>query len=285
MSETHACGKSKVEVYDWKPLDEPGVQGMIHKNLIDVDHTYQRDESVAKSRKIAAEFQWRLFGVVSVTDRGCGRFWAFDGQHRLGGAKRRDDIVEVPCIIFRVSSDLVEAREEESKLFVDANGTRTSVAAHARHKAALNYRDPASMRVQSLLDSDGRQLVHCNSNSEMKVARCARLLVKWSTKNGDLLTRMYPLMSKICGDGPLHEIVVDSLLWVETNLRDDSLLAQRWSTKLLAAGSALIVTEARREAALYGHSGAAVWGRAIVKMLNKGMRNKLMLRETTEGAP
>jgi hypothetical protein len=96
-------GTDKVARYGWTVTDEPGVLRMLHKDHLLVPAEYQRDANEDKVRKIASEWSWLSFGAVIVGHRG-GKYYTIDGQHRVLAAKRRSDVGEVPCVVFKTTT-------------------------------------------------------------------------------------------------------------------------------------------------------------------------------------
>lgn len=127
----------------WLPLD-----------ILVVDARYQRDadrkESRAIFRRIAEGFDWRKFQPPTVTPIGDGRFAVLDGQHRVGGAKLRPDIPEVPCYVVTAP----ELRDQ-AQAFVAVNRDRVQVNPYHLHHAQVVARDPDAVHLQEVCDRAG----------------------------------------------------------------------------------------------------------------------------------
>jgi hypothetical protein len=88
---------------------EKGTVKWIATSLLCVDHTYGRMPSEAKIRKIAANWDWLMVGVLTVGERKNGGLYVVDGQHRLLGA-RKAGIENLRCAIFPSMGPMQEAQ-------------------------------------------------------------------------------------------------------------------------------------------------------------------------------
>lgn len=123
---------TKVEVYKWNKPGDKGEFMWLPKESLKIDLSYQREiDSKTRVAEIARNFDWALFGVilVALNDEG---YYILDGGHRVRGAMRREDIKEIPCIVF-VFDDI----SDEAKVFYDFNNQRKTVSTFDNHKAAL----------------------------------------------------------------------------------------------------------------------------------------------------
>lgn len=97
----HKVPVSKRIQFNWADPDDRGEYMDIPKDHLEVDHTYQRDTvSIERINSIAREFRWSAFGVLLIIRGSDGTLWVYDGQHRLAAAKLRDDIDDLPCLVF-----------------------------------------------------------------------------------------------------------------------------------------------------------------------------------------
>jgi len=105
-----------------KTLGEKGKASYLSKDVLQFDTSYQRPEITAFVWHIARNFSWKLFGTVSVSQRINGEYFVFDGQHRVLAARLRDDIDNIPCLVFNL-----DGVSEEAEAFLDLNTERADL--------------------------------------------------------------------------------------------------------------------------------------------------------------
>lgn len=271
-------GTSKVERYKWKPLTEKPDLRWIDKSKIDVDHSYQRELNDKKAVEIASTFSWPAFGALVVAERGDGKFVVTDGQHRLGAVKRRADIKEVPCVVFR-AEDVVE----EAHAFNDGNTLRRPLTAFDRFRAKLMLGDEAAHTVQKLVTSINRIVARGGGQGgSSKVVSCIGVLQRLAKIDTARLTKLWPLIAQLSEGGLISEILVESLFYIEGRVDGDgSLLDTKWKNRLLGIGGHELIQGAYRAAAFYARGGNRVWAAGMLEVLNSGLRNRLVLRVST----
>ena len=126
---------------------------MIKKSLLRIDSTYQTDvRKKAAIKKIAENFCWQSFGTLAVSRRG-GIYYVIDGQRRTCVAKLIDEIVEVPCIVFK-SMDVVN----EARSFVNINVGRAPVSTLDKFNARVVAGDETAIALKSLVESCGWEI-------------------------------------------------------------------------------------------------------------------------------
>ena len=129
---------------------------------LQVDPSYQRSidngPSQALVRKIAMFWDWTLFHPLAVARRQDGSLWVVDGQHRLGAARLRRDIYDIPCV---VSPSLSQADEAAS--FVAMNQQRRPLTKLDLFKAAVTGTDSEAAQIAAALAEAGLSLApHTN---------------------------------------------------------------------------------------------------------------------------
>lgn len=141
----------------------PSIEWVFTKDL-SVDETYQRRTDNEASRRliasIAAKFDWRLFGVLTVSRRPDGSLKVIDGQHRWTGAAMRGDIDQVPCCLSRF-----ETAEEEAKLFIVANRARKPMNRLDDFHAALAAADEDALEILRLVTEAGLRVARNTSSA------------------------------------------------------------------------------------------------------------------------
>lgn len=99
----------------------------IHKDKLVIPvEDYQRDESMGViSNAIAQNFDVVAFGTLAVIHSADNTLRVLDGGTRLSGARKRADIIDVPCQVF---SGLTLVEEAEAFLRINENRRRLQVA-------------------------------------------------------------------------------------------------------------------------------------------------------------
>jgi hypothetical protein len=118
-----------------------------------VDDTYQRSIENGASqkliRKIAIDWDWRLCVPLIVSRRAEGLF-VIDGQHRVEGARLRDDIPFIPCATYDF-----QGPEAEAELFVQANRARRPMQRLDDFHAAIVAGDENAIAVNEVVAEAG----------------------------------------------------------------------------------------------------------------------------------
>ncbi len=263
-TDRHACGKSKVEVYNWTMKDEPGTQHYIHKNLLNVDKEYQRTSvSWTRVNEIASSWSWKACGVLSVAKRPDSSLWVFDGQHRKLGADKRADITTLPCIVF--DSEVVA---EEAQAFYDVNTNRGNMPWTDKFRALIAANDPTAMQVKEMVESEGYTI---NCSGVPFTVRCAGALMTQFQKDKEIAQRIWRLCAALHAGEVIRDRIYSGLCHLETALSargDETLLAKHNVQTLQNAGVDAIWESIASAVGFYKSGGAKVWAEGIVKLLN-----------------
>lgn len=261
----------KREKYSWAEPCEPGTFLMIKKDELNIDGSYQREEvSKDKVMEIARDWDWKLFGTLSVIMRKDGTCWLYDGGHRARASFLRDDITELPCMVFESADEKTEA-----KAFIGANTMKSVVSAYHKHRASVKTGEPIAMAAQSILDKHGyfptqtapkkygfaaisalqSQVKEDRNLAEKVFAVCANIAQDGETISGDVLTAIFTCQKKLEGKVDILKGSHFDRLFRET----------------LPGIEAAI----RREKHIVGKGGAAVSAKAVLDVLNKGKKRRL----------
>ena len=263
FSDSH--GKiSKVDRYKWSDPKTPGVMMFIPKEVLNVDRdTYQRDVDQHKVTRIASKFSWPAFGVITCALRSDGSYWIVDGQHRWGGAMKRSDVKEVPCIVFE-STGIVD----EAQTFIDTNSLRRAVSAVGKFRAQLVTEDDNALFVEKLVAMSGRKVGFTGPTG----VACVRLLYNLAEKHRSVLERVWPMITRASEGHPLHQEVVDAIVHIEINLPEGvSLTDPRWCRRVVDTGALELLGAARKAASFYAKGGARIWAEGVLNRLNKSI--------------
>jgi hypothetical protein len=257
----------KIERYKWKLLDQPGELRMLNKKVLCVDENYQRAANDAKVKELARAWSWLACGAILVAERESS-FFVFDGQHRVMAALRRSDIERLPCVVFKTSGT-----KEEAEAFLRANKNRKPLNSMAKFRAATTAGHPEAILVNQLITGVGRTI---SGKSDGATVRCLALMMRHAKLQPDVLTRLFPLIGIVCVGKPVHERILDGLLYIETHLPDEqSLIDKEWRKRMLRVGYDGLLDAANRFAAAYSKGGARVWAVGMVEAMNKGCRNRM----------
>ena len=266
----------KVDRYKWTPLDNRGHFDWVDKTKLEVDHTYQRPEAKQKVLRIAAEFSWQKFGCLVVSLRADGRHVVIDGQHRAMAVLRRDDITQVPCMIF---TELEVS--DEAGAFVGLNTARKPVSALVKYEAQLIAGDAIAVWVEQTLKALGFERVK-TLHAAMQI-KCIAELQKMAATNETRTYSTLRILASMCsgGNSPAHVDVLQ-VVWVlvmqvgEQGMEQMELLEER----LNKVGYVAVKKEIDKCRELIGSHQvykAADW---VLERLNKGCRANKLTRKS-----
>lgn len=266
-----ASNKSKVEVYKWALLDFPGTPKLLHKSMLQIDTTYQREISEERVLALASAWSWLAFGALSVAKRPDETYFVFDGQHRLEAAKRRVDIRELPCIVFELDD-----MPKEAIAFYFANCNRRSVTVFSKLRALLAGGDLVAHDAVALMKSEKYQ--PASRGGEYCVNALGTFL-KHFRRDRDLLTKTWPLIAKVHAGRPVSNKPFQAIMYI-AKYATPSILTPVGEKRLLELGFDSIVASINRVAAVFEGGGAKVYAQGVIDLLNKGRRtNKFNLQD------
>ena len=140
------------------------------KLIVPIDE-YQRDEAQGLiAKEIAIHFNIVAFGVLTVIERSNGaapELLVADGGTRLAGARMRDDIIMVPCMVY---SGLT--REQEADVFLSINQTRKRLGVEQLQHAQEFAGDELALRVADILSTLRQHRVDFSGLGALR--RCVR---------------------------------------------------------------------------------------------------------------
>lgn len=141
-SPKHQPARGSMPSIEWVQLDR-----------LQVDDSYQRSIDAGPSKvliaRIGREWDWRLCVPLMVSRRADGLF-VIDGQHRLSGARLRDDVPQLPCCI-----SVYAGPADEAAMFVAANRERRAMNRLDDFHAAQAGGDKDALAVAALIESVG----------------------------------------------------------------------------------------------------------------------------------
>jgi len=260
---------SKVERYKWSVQDEPGEFMYIDKTALVVDHSYQRNINPIKTKAIASDWSWTACGAILVAKRTQG-LYVIDGQHRVMAARKRTDIIQLPCLVFPSLGVT-----EEAKSFLTVQMMRKSVSAYEKFNALLVVEDTSALLVKRICEDFGITIVKASKTA--KTVTCISVLLKWANTRPDMLERVWPIIVASCEGNPIKETIVEGVLYIESQLAKNnaSIVGTVWADRVVKIGSENLHNSAIAAAQAFKRGGARVWAMGMTQLINKGLQNRL----------
>ena len=249
-------------------LNYTGKLAMVNKNSLFIDHTYQRELRKNVVVEIVKNFKWSVFSALTVYEGLDGKLYIVDGQHRWAASLEIDEILEVPCTIFK---DVTAAKD-----FIRINGLRKAVSAIEKQRAQLAYSDPLAVKVQNLIVASGR-VVGKSTNGH--TVRCLFKLKKLVETHEEEVLRIWPVLLKVCAGQGLHEDLLSGFVYLE-RFAKHRISEKHWADRAIAIGADELHKAAISEARAYAKGGDKIWACGIRNRINKGLHNKLEFQES-----
>lgn len=123
----------------------------VSPNETQTDPMYQREVNEARAAAMAEHFDHALVGVVALSEREDGSMVIIDGQHRWTAAKMAG--LGDAKFLAEVHEGLTP--EEEARLFLRLNGTRSAVPAFAKFRARVAAKEDAAMAITAIAKKIG----------------------------------------------------------------------------------------------------------------------------------
>jgi hypothetical protein len=263
--------KPKRDRWLWAKPGKPGIFLLIPKDQLNIEGEYQREQvSDAKVTDIARNWDWRLFGTISVVVRKDGSFWVFEGGHRTRAAFKRDDVNELPCMVFES-----ESVSDEARAFVGANTMKSAVRAHQKHKAACVAGEPVAVATAKILEKYGYKASSAATSKYIFAA--VECLTNAVRENPERAERVFGSLASIAIDGePISRDVFQGVYEVVKATRETvDILSGRHLVRLKEIGLCGINKLIQREKTILDRGGPAVCRKAVLDLLNKGLSRKI----------
>lgn len=264
-------GLSKVDVFKWKQLDNPGDFQWIPKTLLNVDHSYQRNGShVSRTRvmSIAQNWSWLKLGVLLVCRRKDMTFWVYDGQHRKLAADKRLDVTVLPCLVF--PSELIST---EADAFFGANTLRGAMDRITKFNAQIVAGDKHALGVRDMMAKYGYEA----GEGSFKIRCIGRVLADYAV-DPDVADKVFGLCAEMFQGEPITERVFGGLCFLERFVakhKSGSIFDAHNYEAITRLGPRKLEEEIDRAKAYYaGGGGAKVWAAGIVNALNYKRRSR-----------
>ena len=264
-------GVAKREKFSWAKPSEPGMFLMVRKEDLNIDGSYQREEvSALKVREIASEWDWKLYGVLSVVLRPDGTLWVYDGGHRCRAAFLRDDITELPCMVFEVGD-----RIDEARAFLGTNLIKTFVSAYHKHRAGVMTGEPVAKVAAAILNKHGYTAATAGRKTELAAINTLQKIAK---EDAETAERVFGACVVLAGKNQdaITGNVLEGLFRCAKKLEGKAdILANGHLEKLAKETLPGIEAAIRRERHIAGKGGATIAAKAILDLLNKGKQRRL----------
>lgn len=192
-------GSAQVAVAPAPTLKEGAVQSganlvYLPVSTLQVDRRYQRPLNQPWARELAAKWDDRLLGIMTVSYRD-GGYWLLEGQHRSTAlVSRGEGERKVPCIVF---SNLT--LKEEADIYLGRNNVKLSTSM-ALFRAKLAAGEPAAVDIDRIVrEVHGLSIGQGNKAGVQGVGTLFRLH-EWG-----VLAETMDLWSQIWGDKTVRE--------------------------------------------------------------------------------
>lgn len=263
----------KITRYGWTVKDKRGKFMEIPKELLVVDHTYQRSANRMKIREIQSDFSWVAFCCIAVAFR-AGRYYVIDGQHRQLAAMSRSDIDTIPCMVFESVSI-----EEEARGFLSTNILRKPIGSIDSFRAKLVAGDEEALYIDRVLRYNNIKLVKSadSPRSMSSVAACFKM-VKESKPDFD---QAVSIVAEMCQDCTIHHFLLQGMYYLSRNL-DTPLTDTRLRKRILSVGASELVKAANKAVAYHDAGGPAIWSEGMLNEINKRIRIPFKIKGASE---
>lgn len=251
--------------YVWNEVDVPGEFKRIPIVELAVDPDYQRTGRVCRPRvdEIRKNWSWIACGTLIVAVRGDGTYWVVDGQHRLLGAQKRNDIESLPCLVFPVAE-----LSEEALGFYRVNTVRGAVDQVTKFKARLTAKDPEAEAIHKLVIEQGYRL----GSSSDKTVDCMTALCDAYKSSPKIMADVWALCVDLHGGKHIQANVLKALFYLERFLVQQrtgkSILNGQHLARMKTLGIPIINTQMSTMRKALGHGGSKVGAQTLVNLLN-----------------
>jgi hypothetical protein len=193
-----------------------------------------------------------------------GKLVIVDGQHRALAAAARDDVTDVPCMVFEWDS-----LTREAMAFVKANTTAKNATPYERHRGLLRAGEPTAVKADEIVREHGYEFSP-DGKTRRSIAAVSTVR-KMVEKDPDLTDRVVRLATEVADGDSVRGSLLDAIYYVGE--RDESVFNGVHHERLVGLGSEAVEHEIRKFRGLIGKGGPKVCAQALVSLLNKGRRS------------
>lgn len=271
VSDRVSAKLTKIERYGWTVKDKQGTWMMINKNELRIDDEYQRVLIPSKVQEMASSWSWVACGAISVAYRD-ESWWVMDGQHRVMASLRRDDITDLPCLVFEV-----ENIQEEARGFLSLNTLRRPMTSVDRLRARAVAGDEPALQFKVLCDRLG--VVLTRNGNQAGTTKSANWGMRRMEEDPTATTIVMELATELCKTD--HIAVQEKLLgglWHIHKNCEVGLTNARLRERIKLRGAKALLDGASKAAAYYSRGGEKVWADGMMDSINKGLRTRFKMR-------
>ena len=266
---------SRLNFDESNQIDLPGKFMMLSKFEIRVDESYQRpSRSANEINKIARDFSWKAFGTLSVANRN-GRFYCFDGQHRLKAALRNPAILNLPCMVFEV-----EEIKEEASGFCKMNMMRSPVRSFDHFRAEIVADNPLAISLDNMLSELG--IVVCANPRKQNELKCIGS-IRQQFKIDPVSTKRALVAALAAGNRDnvyIHESIASGFFYLDSIIDlADGISNPRFLDRVSKVGSMKMIDGIARAKSYYVKGGGKVFAQGIIDTLNHGMHKRFEIKQ------
>lgn len=261
---------SRIERFGWKVVDAPGKMGLIDKDALMIDPSYQRNLSQQRVRKIVSEWSWMACGAIVVAERN-GQYYVIDGQHRVNAALLRKDITDLPCIVFETQES-----SQEAGGFYRINLGRKSPRLVEQWKARMEAGEPTVTGLSKLFASYGYTPDTDNTTSENTVM-CIGTSIQYYEQDPEMFKNVFRLLVRLCAGNNIKQPIMGGIWWLASNVSSE-VFEEKWLAVIDKLGLSRLETACKKASIVYGRGGVKLWGETILTEINKGRSKKLAPR-------
>lgn len=263
-----STNNSKIKVFGWnQKVGAVGEFKRISKNDLKLDISYQREiDNANRIKEIAKNFEWALFGCLIVCNNKDG-YYVIDGGHRLRAAFRRDDIDDLPCLVYKFNDPT-----EEARIFYYYNNKRKNVSIFDNHKAAIRgegnfYESEIALKAEALVKKYGYRF-SSSTNIEFTTSS-VRTICKSIIKNENIAEKTFSFLAKVAAGVPITNKEYTGLFYLmqmnpSINFFDFPL------KKAIEIGFGNLIEQIKLDTIVEHKGGEKVIARSIANILNSG---------------
>jgi len=267
--------------WNWNPIriQSVGEFKWIDKRELNIDSRYQREAiSEVKILKIAKNWDWKLFGAISVIGRVNGEgsskkisYWVYDGGHRTRASFKRAEISALPCMVFK-SNDI----REEALAFYGKNLFRKSVHPIDRFRALVVAGDEIALKTKELVERHGYEIKRGESDYKLV---CVQSVYNAIKRDQEIAEAAFRVTYIVYEPHKIHDQFFRAVLFILENTvhLNVKVFTDKHLQKLKEAGPDFLRVAFDRAKSLHGKGGNRVDSQAIFDILNKGKQHKYKL--------
>ncbi|KXO95828.1 hypothetical protein AXK56_16595 [Tsukamurella pulmonis] len=241
-----------------------------------VDRRYQRDLDERRARKIGADWDRRLVGIIDVSDRGEGedpRYAVVNGQHRYAAASHSGKASHLVAVVHTGLT-----LEEEAALFRDLDATTKKLSVWDRWKARRAAGDHTVVGIDRIAEGFGFRVMQGGNPAYLT---CLSTLERTYQDDPQFLSQTLELITDVWPDDAAATkagIVRGLFEIVRTERCDSGRLADTLSDVTPSQVHARAVDSTKT----YGGQQWQAVVRVIVHLYNKSGRSKVHVAEVLE---